>query len=334
MSIFDLRDVRVAYDGRIVLDLSRLQIEKGLTYSLQGPTGAGKSTLLGILAFLSPPHAGEISFEGEPVVWRETFLRPLRRKVALVEQHPVMFSCSVRENVGYGLAIRGVDKVRRKQLVDEALDLVGLTHLAESYAPRLSGGETQRVAIARALANRPKVLLLDEPTASVDTHNRVIIEQIVAELRDRGETTIVLCTHNRSQAWSLCPRVIYLEDGKLANRFARNSYAGMYSVEGGRGWCQISEGFSVLAPKCEPGRVRVVIDSEAVSLTKAVDPGPNRGPLSKIRLEGEMVSLSVDLGRPLRVQMRLADFRASGLGVGDLVHAEIPSAAVECFSVL
>ena len=119
------------------------------------------------------------------MVWKEPTLRTLRHNVGLVEQHPVMFSRSVRENVGYGLVIRGVDTARRERLVDEALDLVGLAHLADSYAPRLSGGETQRVAIARALASRPKVLLLDEPTASVDTRNRVIIEQIVADLRDR-----------------------------------------------------------------------------------------------------------------------------------------------------
>jgi tungstate transport system ATP-binding protein len=187
MSLFELSGVRIAFDGRVVLDLPRLTIEKNTAYSLQGPNGAGKSTLLGVLSFLSAPHEGEVRFEGEAVRWTEPVLRVLRRNVGLVEQHPVMFSRSVRENVGYGLAIRGVDKALRNKLVDEALDLVGLSHLAEAYAPRLSGGETQRVAIARALASRPKVLLLDEPTASVDTQNRVIIEQIVADLRDRGK---------------------------------------------------------------------------------------------------------------------------------------------------
>jgi tungstate transport system ATP-binding protein len=330
MSLFELRGVRVAYDGRTVLDLPRLAIEPGLAYSLQGPNGAGKSTLLDILAFLSPPHEGNVIFDGEPVIWKEAHLRPLRRRVSLVAQHPVMFSRSVRDNVGYGLAIRGLEKAERERRVDEALDLVGLRHLAGAYAPRLSGGETQRVAIARALASQPRVLLLDEPTASVDTQNRVIIEQVVAELRDQGETTIVLCTHNRSQAWSLCPQFIFLEDGRLTNRSRLNAYAGVLAVEGGRGWCRITEGFHVPVSGCEPGRVRISIDPEGVRLTRASGAGVNCGRIVRIRLEGDTVSLSVDLGRALDVQMRLGEFQAAGLSVGDMVRAEIHPVAVDC----
>jgi len=331
MSLFELSDVRIVYDGRTVLDLPRLTIDENAAYSLQGPNGAGKSTLLGILSFLSEPHQGEVRFDGKPVVWKETALRSLRRNIGLVEQHPVMFSRSVRENVGYGLAIRGVDKERRRQLVDAALDLVGLSHLAEAYAPRLSGGETQRVAIARALASRPKVLLLDEPTASVDTQNRVIIEQIVADLRDRGETTIVLCTHNRSQAAALCPKVIYLEDGRLAERLLRNAYAGQIVLEDGLMWCRIAARFRVPVSGCEPGRGRVVVEPDAVRLRAATGPGLNRGTLTRVRLEGGNVSLSVDLGRPLHVIMPLGDFRNAGLEVGALVEVDIPVAAVQCF---
>jgi tungstate transport system ATP-binding protein len=331
MSLYHLREVRITYDGRVVLDLPSLEIEEGSAYSLQGPNGAGKSTLLGVLSFLSAPQQGTVRFENEPVVWKEASLRALRRNVGLVEQHPVMFSRSVSENVGYGLAIRGVDKVTRRRLVGEALDLVGLAHLAESFAPRLSGGETQRVAIARALASRPKVLLLDEPTASVDTQNRVIIEQIVADLRDRYETTIVLCTHNRSQAAALCPKVIYLEDGRLAARPLSNSYAGHFYSENGKTWCRIAPNFRVPVLQCSPGRGRVVIEPGSVRLNPVCDLGLNRGALTRIRLEGEVVSLSVDLGRPLHVQMGLAAFHAARLEIGALVQAEIEPSAVECF---
>ena len=331
MSLFELRDVRVVYDGRVVLDLPRLNIEEGEAYSLQGPNGAGKSTLLGILSFLNAPHQGQIRFEGKPVVWKEPALRSLRRNVGLVEQHPVMFSRSVRENVGYGLAIRRVDKARRERLVDEALELVGLAHLADSHAPRLSGGETQRVAIARSLASRPKVLLLDEPTASVDTQNRIIIEQIVADLRDRGDTTIVLCTHNRSQAAALCPEVIYLEDGRLAARPLSNLYAGQLVNEDGQTWCRIASDFRVPVTRCESGRIRVIIEPGEVHLGVVHEPGLNRGILTRIRLEGDTVSLRVDLGRPLHVQMALKDFLGTGLEIGALVQADIPPLAVECF---
>jgi len=241
-----------------------------------------------------------------------------------------MFSRSVRDNVEYGLAIRGVDRRERRRLGDEALELVGLRHLAESHAPRLSGGETQRVAIARALASRPRVLLLDEPTASVDTQNRVVIEQVVAELRDRGDTTIVLCTHNRSQAWALCPRVIFLENGRLTDRTRSNFYAGVLNMEDGQGWCRIADDFKIPVSSCAAGRVRVSIDPEGVRLSTASGPGPNCGPLAKIRLEGDSVALCVNLGRPLDVQMSVQEFRASGLRVGDVVQAEIPPTAVTC----
>ncbi len=331
MSLYELSDVQVRFGDRTVLDISRLCLEAGQTYSLQGPNGAGKSTLLGILAFLTPPHAGELRFDGNVVVWRESLLRSLRRQVGVVDQHPVMFSRSVRENVGYGLAIRGMDGPGRKQIVDRVLDLVGLSHLAESYAPRLSGGETQRVAIARALANSPQILLLDEPTASVDTENRVIIEQIVADLRDQGDTTIVLCTHNRSQAWALCPDVISLEDGRLTSRPLDNAFAGQFLVRNGRTWCRIAEKLEVPVPGHATGRGRVVIDPAGIGVSPALEPGPGVGPLSALRLEGSTVLLTVDLGRPLCVQMSLHEFRDSGLQVASLVRVDVGPQAVRAY---
>lgn len=331
MSLYELSAVRVIHDERNVLDIDRLCLEAGQTYSLQGPNGAGKSTLLGILAFLTPPHSGVLRFDGSVVVWQEARLRPLRRQVGVVDQHPVMFSRSVRENVGYGLAIRGMDTAGRRRIVDRVLELVGLRHLAEAYAPRLSGGETQRTAIARALASSPKILLLDEPTASVDTENRVIIEQIVADLRDQGDTTIVLCTHNRSQAWALCPNVISLDDGRLTSRPLDNAFAGQFLTQEGRTWCRITEGFDVPVSGATAGRGRVVIDPAAISVARAAGSGPGVGPLTAVRLEGSTVLATVDLGRPLCVQMSLEEYRASGLEVAALVRVDIRPQAVRTY---
>jgi len=238
---------------------------------------------------------------------------------------------TVRQNIDLAQRL-----VRRKSARDARqttlalLAKVGIADKEERYPAQLSGGQLQRVAIARALASRPRVLLLDEPTASVDTQNRVIIEQVVAELRDQGETTIVLCTHNRSQAWSLCPQVVFLEEGRLAHRSRSNSYAGMVTVQEGQGWCRIAEGFRIPVSACAPGRARISIDPEGVRLSKVNGPGMNRGRLARIRLEGDTVALSVNLGRSLDVQMRLGEFRSSGLSVGDMVQAEIHPVAVDC----
>lgn len=328
MSLYELTDVSMTHDGRRILDVDRLRLEMGQTYSLQGPNGAGKSTLLGVLAFLTPPHAGIVRFAGQGVTWSESELRPLRRQVGLVEQHPIMFSRSVRENVGFGLKLRGVSGQELSRRVDEALDLVGLSHLAKAHAPRLSGGETQRVAIARALACAPQVLLLDEPTASVDTQNRTVIEQIVADMRDGRDMTIVLCTHNRSQAWALCPNVIYMEEGRVVSRALGNVFAGKFFEDGGQVWCRVADAFCVPVDTPLRGRGRVVMAPECIGLTRVSGPGPNRGLIFRIELEGPQVEVSVDLGRPLRVQMSFADFQEQNLTVGAWVEARIAAAGI------
>jgi tungstate transport system ATP-binding protein len=317
------------YGGRSILDVDDLRLEAGRTYSLQGSNGAGKSTLLSILGFLLSPHGGEVRFMEQPVRWHERDLRPLRQQVGFVEQHPVMFSRSVRENVAFGLRQRGHSESTLERRVCEALDRVGLLHLIDAYAPRLSGGETQRVALARALAYAPRVLLLDEPTASVDVQNRIVIEQVIADLRDSRETTIVLCTHNRFQAGALCPEVICLEAGRLASRPLSNAFACRFQNRPGRYECRITEGFVVEVAGPVQGRGRVFIDPEGVRITPAAGPGRNRGPLIRARLEGESISVTVDLGLPLGVHMPLETFRALGLNLGDLVQVEIEPGALD-----
>jgi tungstate transport system ATP-binding protein len=329
VSLYDLRDVRMTYGARAILDVGALRLDEGRAYSLQGSNGAGKSTLLSILGLLQPPHGGEVRFMGQPVRWHERELRPLRQQVGFVEQHPVMFSRSVRENVAFGLRLRGYSESEIERRVHEVLDQVGLLHLIDAHAPRLSGGEMQRAALARALAYAPRVLLLDEPTASVDVQNRIVIEQVIADLRDAKKTTIVLCTHNRFQAGALCPEVICLEAGRLASRPLANAFACRFQNRQGRYECRIAEGFVVEVPGPVQGRGRVFIDPEGVRIVPAAGPGLNRGPLIRARLEGESISVTVDLGLPLGVHMPLDAFRALGLNLGDLVQVEIDPRALD-----
>jgi tungstate transport system ATP-binding protein len=165
------------YDGRKVVDLENLSIEKGRIYGLIGPNGAGKTTLLEILAFLLKPDDGEFYFNDIKVDTRVSTLN-YRREVVLLQQYPVMFSTSVIRNVEFPLKVRGVERNRRKVAANELLAMVGMSHFAGASAHKLSGGETQRVAIARALACSPEVILLDEPTSGVDIENRAGIETL------------------------------------------------------------------------------------------------------------------------------------------------------------
>ena len=202
-----------AYGARVVLDIDALEIERGEIFSLVGPSGSGKSTLLRLLNFLEEPTSGSLEFEG--AVYRPGMYMPLelKRRVTMVFQSPMLLNSSVWDNVTYGLRLRGQRNAH--QLVQEALEEVGLAHLARQRARALSGGEAQRVALARAIVLRPDVLLLDEPTANLDPYNVGLIETILSRVNAGHQTTLVLVTHNVFQAKRLATRVAFLLDGKV-----------------------------------------------------------------------------------------------------------------------
>ena len=205
-------NLRVVYGRRTVLRVERLTVREGELFCIVGPSGAGKSTLLRILALLEPPTDGVLYFSGspEPVRWPSSL--EIRREVTMVFQRPLLLTRNVSDNVAYGLRVRGIRHAGQR--VSEALELVGLTDLADAPAHTLSGGELQRVALARALVLQPEVLLLDEPTANLDPYNVSVIEDALGQLRLRNHTTIVLVTHNVFQAKRLADRVMFLLDGE------------------------------------------------------------------------------------------------------------------------
>jgi tungstate transport system ATP-binding protein len=193
-----------------VLHIDSLSIERGERLAIVGPSGAGKSTLLRLLNFLEPPAGGRIEFEGRPVPAEAPL--ELVRRVTTVFQRPMLLDRSVRDNVAYGLRLRGASIDGQ---VDRALDRVGLRGVVESSSRKLSGGEMQRVALARALVLGPAVLLLDEPTANLDPYNVGLIESIVREQNEAHGTTLVVVTHNVFQARRLASRVALLLEGRL-----------------------------------------------------------------------------------------------------------------------
>ncbi len=148
------------------LDNVSLEIEKGEIFCIMGHSGAGKTTLLRILALLEKPDTGEYYFDEAKVNWNDS----LRKSVTMVFQIPVMFNTTVFKNIAYGLKIRGYPKDEIKKKVKEVLELVRLPGYEDRKAKYLSGGEKQRVAIARAIVLEPKLLLMDEPTANLDSH--------------------------------------------------------------------------------------------------------------------------------------------------------------------
>jgi tungstate transport system ATP-binding protein len=211
--VYRLQNVSKQYEGRRVMTIDQLKIQRGEIFSLVGPSGAGKSTLLRLLNFLEPPTTGRIRFLDVEFSARQQMPLRLRRRVTTVFQRPILLNRTVQANVGYGLRLRSENAVAKQ--VEQALDEVGLLDLAHQRARTLSGGEAQRVALARAIVLEPDVLLLDEPTANLDPYNVGLIEEIVQALNRQRGTTLILVTHNVFQAKRLADRVALMLEGHI-----------------------------------------------------------------------------------------------------------------------
>ena len=173
---------------------------------LIGPNGSGKTTLLRLAMGLVAPTRGRITWGGREAV------PPTRR--AIVLQRPVMLRRSAAGNVAYALAAAGCRRAERARRVAELLNLVGLAELGTRPARRLSGGEQQRLALARALARDPDVLLLDEPTASLDPAATKAIEDLIRTIAARG-IKVVMSTHNIGEARRLAGDIVLMHRGRI-----------------------------------------------------------------------------------------------------------------------
>jgi len=211
-TLYELHHVSKRYEGRTVLDIDSLTVNRGEVLAVVGPSGAGKSTLLRLLNFLEFPDGGTLTYRGQIVRPGEVPLS-LRREVTTVFQRPALLSTTVWKNVVYGLRLRGNRDSRAD--VDTVLSRMGLKSLARAQARTLSGGEVQRVALARATVLHPTVLLLDEPTANLDPYNVGLIEQMVREMNEEEGLTVILVTHNTFQARRLADRVALLLGGRI-----------------------------------------------------------------------------------------------------------------------
>jgi tungstate transport system ATP-binding protein len=211
-------DIVKRYNGKAALDHCSVSFSPGAVYALMGPNGSGKSTLLRACSLIETVDSGEIKYctpgreEGLP------HDLSLRRRICLVLPKVGVFNTSVYKNVAYGLSLRGMGKSALVEKVQAALDAVGLSHKRMQNALTLSSGETQRLGIARAMAIRPEILFLDEPTASIDEENTIMVEDIIKRLKRSGTTTVIITTHDRDQAVRLADSIISMRSGTVTVR--------------------------------------------------------------------------------------------------------------------
>ncbi|MDI1339193.1 phosphate ABC transporter ATP-binding protein [Polaromonas sp.] len=217
-ALFELKAVDVHFGRTRALTGCALRIHAGERVALVGANGSGKSTLLRTLHGLVPPTRG-------------TLFSDVSVRQAMLFQRPYMLRASAINNVALGLWLKAVPWKTAKTLALEALARVGLAGVAHRNAKALSGGQQQRLALARAWALQPQVLLLDEPTASLDPAAKREVEALMTEFADAG-MTLVFSSHNLGQVKRLASRVIYLEHGRLlADRPTHDFFNGPLPLE-------------------------------------------------------------------------------------------------------
>jgi len=211
--VYEIRSLKHLYAEKTVLEIERLIVQPAAIIGLIGPNGSGKSTLLRLMGLIERPSQGKILYNGRFV---EPFSDEARFHITLLPQEPFLMKRSVFKNVSYGLKLRGNsgDTVDR---VNEALSLVGLSSEEFSHRPwdALSGGEAQRVALAARLALKPKVLLLDEPTASVDAASAQLIKEASLKARQKWGTTLIVASHDWQWLYEICDEILHLFKGKF-----------------------------------------------------------------------------------------------------------------------
>jgi len=194
-----------------------LQIESGEIFGVIGYSGAGKSTLIRLLNGLEEPSSGDIVIGDDTInKLSKKDLRQKRQKVSMIFQHfNLLWSRTVEENISFPLEIAGVAKKERKQRTQELIELVGLKGREKNYPSELSGGQKQRVGIARALSNEPTVLLCDEATSALDPETTDEVLELLQEIRNEMNLTIVLITHEMHVIRKICDRAAVMQSGKV-----------------------------------------------------------------------------------------------------------------------
>ena len=356
--VLSARGISVRRGGRTLVAVDDLALFGGEVHVLLGPNGAGKSTLLHALNGLEQAD-GELVYEGRAVRSGRGRLA-LRRATAAVFQKPHLLNATVQANVESGLRLRGVDRAEARRRAAEALDLLGVAHLAARRPVKLSGGEAQRVSIARALAVDPAILFLDEPLASLDPPTRRALVDDLLRIFARSAMAVIWVTHDRDEALAVGDVITYLEEGGVVQtgpaldvfaRPATTSFAEFLGLEtfltgrvvsGSDGATRLllECGGEIFCADAPDGPAVVAVAPEDVVLF-TVRPDEHATSLRNV-LEGTVKAVAPS-GRLLRVDVEAgglefgalitrAAFEDLGLAVGGAVVAAFKASAVHPLS--
>lgn len=211
--LIEYYDLRISLAGKSILNIKELTILAHQCTLLTGRNGSGKTTLLKIMSGLLKPDSANIHYQGLQLKWRQA-KRYIQQDVIYLHQQPYLFDSSVANNIAYGLHRAGESKAMIHRKVSQALDWANLTHLAHRPAQQLSGGEKQRIALTRARILSPRLLLLDEPTASMDSDAKTQTGHLLQRLKAEG-VSIMISSHEAHTVDHIADRHIQLIDGNI-----------------------------------------------------------------------------------------------------------------------
>ena len=303
--LYTIRSLTHVYRGKPVLSIDRLDLPRGGIIGVIGPNGSGKSTFLRLAGFVEKPTAGEVLFDGKPA---GPFAPEVRNRVTLLPQEPFLMKRTVLKNVAYGLRIRKASD-HLAERVDKALSYVGLDgkEFAQRPAYALSGGEAQRVALAARLVLKPEVLLMDEPTASIDALSAQLIKDAVLKARRDWGTTLIVASHDWQWLYGICDTVFHMLKGNFLGTGRENVLFGPWEpMENGLWGKPLGDGQQLLVPKPPQALAAAVIEN--VTITPQVE--PITGAAGQIALSGLITRLALE--------------KASGSIVVSVLVANIP----------
>ena len=327
MSVLKITDVtKVFANGNVVaVDTFSLDVADGELVCLLGPSGSGKSTLLRMVGGFERPTGGQITIDGEDI----THLPPEKRPTGMVFQsHALWTHMNVFKNLAFGLKLRRLPQDEIKRKVDAVLELVGLGGYGTRHVSQLSGGQQQRVALARSLVLEPKILLLDEPFASLDQHLRERLREEVRDIQQRLKITTLFVTHGQDEALSMADRIVVMRDGRTEqidrpdlvyreprtpfvagfigtmNLIEGNVVNGMFSKAGYSTPLPVSDGPAILA-----------IRPEALELTVAAE--GSQGKVHRVTDYGSHGLVDLELNDATRIKAMVShpDLFQAGQGV-------------------
>jgi len=323
-------------DGRLVLDIERLVMEKAKVYFLAGPNGAGKTTLIRVIVGLTPPDSGRLLFLGQEISSQEKCDPELHRRVSLLSQNPLLFHTTVYSNVAFGLKARGLAKEEIAERVARALDTIGLSGFAKRKAWKLSGGEAQRVALARALVLDADLLILDEPTANVDQKSRKLIENVIQGLRNEKKSTLLVATHDFDQARMLSDETFSLYDGRLVPSIIDNHFQGPLREREGIKEMEIAPGLFLQVVTEKQGYAQAVVGAEDIILSYQPFSSSARnvfkGKVIRTMREGQLVRVTSDVTRvEIDALITQKSLQEMDLSIGSEVYLILKTSAIKVF---